>query len=102
MPKALGVARKRGIAEDFLKMTRTEAQEQYSEPERDIRALAQQHKMLRYVDPKDLLCPGHFCIFESNGELLYGDADHLSWAGAQFIATSLDGCFRDIAPAAKK
>ena len=102
LPKALGVARKRGIAEDFLKLTRTEAQEQFSGPERDIRALAQQHRMLRYVDPKDLLCRGDTCIFESNGELLYGDRDHLSWVGAQYVASALDGCFRDIATAAIK
>jgi peptidoglycan/LPS O-acetylase OafA/YrhL len=102
LPKALGVARKRGIAEDFLKLSHAEAQEQFSGPERDIRALAQQHRMLRYVDPKDLLCRGDSCIFESNGELLYGDQDHLSWAGAQYVASALDVCFRDIAPAASK
>jgi peptidoglycan/LPS O-acetylase OafA/YrhL len=102
LPKALGVARKRGIAEDFLKLTRAEALEQFRAPERDIRALAQQHRMLRYVDPKDLLCRGDSCIFESGGELLYGDGDHLSWVGAQYVASALDGCFRDIAPAAIK
>jgi peptidoglycan/LPS O-acetylase OafA/YrhL len=96
IPTAVGVARKRGIAEDFLKLTRTEAQEHYRGPERDIRALAQRG-MLQYVDPKDLLCRGDSCIFESNGELLYGDADHLSWVGAQYVASALDGCFRDIA-----
>jgi peptidoglycan/LPS O-acetylase OafA/YrhL len=102
LPKVLGVARKRGIAEDFLKLTRAEAQEHFSDPERDIRALAQQHRMLHYVDPKDLLCRGDSCIFESGGQLLYGDPDHLSWAGAQYIAGALDGCFRDIAPAATR
>jgi peptidoglycan/LPS O-acetylase OafA/YrhL len=101
LPKALGVARKRGIAEDFLKLTRAAAQEQFSAPERDIRELAQQHRTLRYADPKDLLCRGDSCIFESGGELLYGDADHLSWVGAQFVQSALEGCFRDIAPAAK-
>jgi peptidoglycan/LPS O-acetylase OafA/YrhL len=101
LPTALGVARKRGIAEDFLKLTRMEAQEHYRGPERDVQALAQ-HRTLRYVDPKDLLCRGDSCIFESNGELLYGDADHLSWAGALFITSVVDGCFRDIAPAAIK
>ena len=58
--------------------------------------------MLQYVDPKDLLCRWDSCIFESSGELLYGDADHLSWTGAQYVASALDGCFRDIAPAAIK
>jgi peptidoglycan/LPS O-acetylase OafA/YrhL len=102
LPRALGVARKRGLAEDFLKLTRAAALEQFSGPERDIRALAQQHRLLRYVDPKDLLCRGDSCIFESNGELLYGDEDHLSWVGAQYVASALDGCFADIAPAAIK
>jgi peptidoglycan/LPS O-acetylase OafA/YrhL len=102
LPTALGVARKRGISEDFLKLTRTEAQERYRGPERDIRALAQQQPGVRYVDPKDLLCRGDSCIFESNGQLLYGDRDHLSWVGAQFVTSTLDGCFRDIAPAANK
>jgi peptidoglycan/LPS O-acetylase OafA/YrhL len=102
LPTALGVARKRGSAEDFLQLTRAEAQEHFSGPERDIRALAQQQPMLHYVDPKDLLCRGDSCIFESSGQLLYGDPDHLSWAGAQFITSALDGCFRDIAPAASK
>jgi peptidoglycan/LPS O-acetylase OafA/YrhL len=102
LPKALGVARKRGIAEDFLKLTRAEAQERYRGPERDIRALAQQHRTLQFVDPKDLLCRGDSCIFESSGQLLYGDGDHLSWTGAQYVATAIDGCFRDRAPAAIK
>jgi peptidoglycan/LPS O-acetylase OafA/YrhL len=102
LPTALGVARKRGSAEDFLKLTRAEAQEHFSGPEHDIRALAQQNRMLQYVDPKDLLCRGDSCIFESSGQLLYGDPDHLSLAGAQFITSALDGCFRDIAPAAIK
>ena len=102
LPFALGVARKRGIEEDFLKLTRAEAQEHFSGPENDIRALVQQQPMAQYVDPKDLLCRKDSCLFESGGELLYGDRDHLSWAGAQFIASSLDGCFRNIAPAATR
>jgi peptidoglycan/LPS O-acetylase OafA/YrhL len=102
LPYALGVLRKRGSAEDLLKLTRAEAQEHFRGPERDIRALAQEQPMLRYVDPKDLLCRWDSCIFESRGQLLYGDPDHLSLAGAQFITSALEGCFRDIAPAAIK
>ncbi len=101
LPYAVGVARKRGSAEDFLKLTRAEAQEHFSGQERDIRALAQQHRML-YVDPKDLLCRWDSCIFETGGQLLYGDPDHLSWAGAKFITSALEGCFRDIPPVAIK
>jgi peptidoglycan/LPS O-acetylase OafA/YrhL len=99
LPIALGVARKRNIAEDFLQLTRAEAEDRFSGPERDIRALAQQVPRVRYVDPKNLLCHGGSCIFESGGQLLYGDTDHLSFAGAELITSVLDGCFQDIAPA---
>jgi hypothetical protein len=102
LPTALAVARRRGISEDFLKLTRAEAQEHFSGQERDIRALARQHPPLQVVDPKDLLCRESACLFESDGQLLYGDPDHLSRAGAQFIAGSLDGCFRNITSVATK
>jgi peptidoglycan/LPS O-acetylase OafA/YrhL len=101
LPTALGVARERGIAEDFLSLSRAEAQEHFSGPERDIRALARD-RILRYVDPKELLCQAGSCVFEANGQLLYGDGDHLSRAGAQFVQGALEGCFQDIAPAAIK
>jgi len=101
LPTALGVARKRGIAEDFLKVTRAQALEQYRGPERDIRTLAHDG-MLRFVDPKELLCRGDSCLFEAGGNLLYDDGDHLSWAGAQFVSKAIDGCFRDIEPAASR
>lgn len=94
VPTALGVARQRRISEDFLKLTRTEALRQYRGPENDVRTLERQGA-LRFVDPKDLLCAGDSCQFESGGNLLYWDADHLSWAGAKFVAPVLEGCFRD-------
>jgi hypothetical protein len=97
LPNALGVARKRGIAEDFLKLTRAEALAQYRGPERDIKAL-EQRGLLRSVDPKDPLCRADSCAFEAGGDLLYWDADHLSFAGAQFVSSAINGCFRDIAP----
>jgi peptidoglycan/LPS O-acetylase OafA/YrhL len=98
VPNAVGVARKRRISEDFLRPSRTQALAQYREPERDIRAF-EQRGMLRSVDPKDLLCPEDSCIYESGGNLLYRDADHLSSAGAKFVSSAVEGCFRDIAPA---
>jgi peptidoglycan/LPS O-acetylase OafA/YrhL len=97
LPNALGVARKRGIAEDFLKLTRAQALAQYRGPERDIKAL-EQRGLLRSVDPKDLLCRADSCTLEAGGNLLYWDADHLSFAGAEFVSSAIDGCFRDIAP----
>ena len=55
--------------------------------------------MLRSVDPGELLCSSDSCTLESSGKLLYWDADHLSVAGAQFVASALDGCFRGIGDA---
>lgn len=101
VPTALGVARQRGISEDFLKVTRAEALAQYRGPENDIRALSRQG-VLHFVDPKDLLCGRDSCKFESGGNLLYWDTDHLSWAGAQFVAPVIDGCFRDFGNAPVK
>jgi peptidoglycan/LPS O-acetylase OafA/YrhL len=101
LPNALAMARRRGIAEDFLKLSRAQALQQYQGPERDIRAL-EQRGMVRSVDPKDLLCPGDSCIYESDGNLLYQDTDHLSLAGAQLVSSAIEGCFRDIAPADTK
>jgi peptidoglycan/LPS O-acetylase OafA/YrhL len=101
VPTALGVARRRGISEDFLKLTRAEALEQYREPENDVRALSRQG-VLHFVDPKDLLCDRDSCKFESGGNLLYWDTNHLSWAGARFVAPVIDGCFRDLSSAPVK
>ena len=97
VPTALGVARKRGSTEEFLNLTRAQAQEHFSGPDQDIRALARQQPMVQVVDPKESLCRANSCIFESGGQLLYGDQDHLSRAGAHFIESTLDGCFREMA-----
>jgi peptidoglycan/LPS O-acetylase OafA/YrhL len=95
VPTALGVARQRGISEDFLELPRAEALRQYGGAESDVRVL-QRQGVLSFVDPKHLLCAGDSCKFESGGNLLYWDADHLSWAGAQFVAPVLEGCFREL------
>jgi hypothetical protein len=95
MPSAVGVARKRGMSEDFLKLTRAQALDQYRGPERDVRAL-EQRGVLRSADPKDLLCPADACSYEAGGQLLYWDSDHLSWTGAQYVAGAIDGCFQDL------
>ena len=98
LPNALGVARKRGIVEDFLRLPRAEAFAQYPGPQRDIRAL-ERRGMLRSVDPREKLCSADSCTLESGGKLLYWDENHLSAAGAQFVVSALDGCFRGIGDA---
>jgi peptidoglycan/LPS O-acetylase OafA/YrhL len=97
VPYALGVARKRGISEDFLKVSRAAALAQYGPSEREFRLL-ERRGALKSVDPKDLLCRADSCAFEAEGRLLYGDNDHLSLSGAQFVSSAIDGCFQDAAP----
>jgi hypothetical protein len=101
LPTAIGVARIRGINENFIGLTRAEALQQFRDPERDISA-PEQRGILRSVDPKDVLCSGNSCSFESKGNLLYWDNNHLSPAGADFVSTVIDGCFRDIGSRAGK
>lgn len=95
IPYALSVARKRGIPEDFLRLSRTEALAQFRGPEADIREL-QTRGMLRSVDPKEILCPDEFCAYEAGGNLLFRDKGHLTPAGARLVSPAIDGCFRDI------
>ena len=95
LPYALDMASFRGISVDFLKLSRTEALAQFGGPERDFHLL-EQRGMLTTVDPKELLCRGDWCAYEADGELLYADWDHLSARGAQFVASAVDGCLRDI------
>jgi peptidoglycan/LPS O-acetylase OafA/YrhL len=92
VPYSLGVTRKRGIAEDFLTMARAEVLEQYRIPERDFRAFERRGE-LTSVDPKDLLCRADKCLIEANGNLLYGDRDHLNAFGAQFVSSAIEPCF---------
>ncbi len=98
LPYALGIARRRGIAEDFLHLHRADALNQYSGPQGEIRTF-ERRGMLRSVDPRELLCRADSCTVESGGELLYWDANHLSVAGARFVASALDGCFRGMSGA---
>jgi hypothetical protein len=97
VPYAVGMARRRGIGYDFLRMSRTEAFEQLQEPENVIRDLARRGE-IRSVDPKDVLCRTGTCVFEKDGSLLYGDRDHLSRVGAQFVSSTIDGCFNTSRP----
>jgi hypothetical protein len=99
VPRALLVARWRGLSTDFLQLSRAEALQQFAGPERDIRKLEQDH-LVTAVDPKDVLCPsGGWCAFRANGNVLYGDSHHLSTEGALLVAGTLDGCFKTLSQA---
>jgi hypothetical protein len=94
VPRALVLARWRGLSDDFLQVSRTEALRQFAGPEQDIRLLEQQH-LLKAVDLKDALCKPGGCAFRAQDNLLYSDADHLSTDGALLVASTLNRCFQE-------
>ncbi len=95
VPYALGMASKRGIAVDFLTVSRAAGLAQYRAPEREFHLL-QARGLLTTVDPKELLCRGDSCAYEADGNLLYADEQHLSVKGALLISSALQGCFRGL------
>jgi peptidoglycan/LPS O-acetylase OafA/YrhL len=92
VPYALAMARRRGIAADFLNVSRAEALAQSREAEAEFGKL-QRLGLLNIADPKDALCRSGSCAFEAEGRPLYIDRNHLSMAGANFVARSLEKCF---------
>ncbi len=98
---AVGMARRRGISEDFLKVSRADALEEFRDAERDFRTLEREGR-LRTVDLKDVLCRGDSCVYDAGGHLLYGDTNHLSDRGALFVASTVARCFQDLPPTAKR
>jgi hypothetical protein len=92
VPHALLMAHRRGMSDGFLAVTREEALAPVKQMEGDVRELAQAG-LLRFADPKSLLCPGTTCLYKVEGQLLYSDEDHLSPAGAAYSAPALEACF---------
>jgi peptidoglycan/LPS O-acetylase OafA/YrhL len=95
IPYAVGMARRRGIPEDFLTVTRADALGQFRGPENDF-SMLRQRGALQTIDLKDALCSGERCLYEAKGSLLYSDRDHLSVAGAHFVSSAIAGCFREV------
>ena len=90
--RALVMAYRRSISDDFLAVTRKDALQPLRNMERDARAMARQGQ-LTIVDPKDVLCPGETCQYKAQGHSLYFDLDHLSSSGARYVERSLASCF---------
>jgi peptidoglycan/LPS O-acetylase OafA/YrhL len=89
---ALLIAHRRGIPDDFLAVTRADALAPVQQMEGEVRALAQAG-VLRFADPKAVLCPELNCLYKAGGRSLYFDQDHLSAAGALYSAPALEACF---------
>ena len=90
--RALFVANRRHIPDEFLSLSRADALAQHGDMERDVRAIAQRSG-LKVVDPKDTLCPADSCLFKADDRSLYFDDSHLSVYGALYVAPALEPCF---------
>lgn len=97
VPRYLVTAKLRGLSSDPLQLTRAEARQQLAATDRDFHQLERNGK-LTTVDPTDLICPGELCPVVVGGQVLYGDTNHLSAAGAMRVMSSLDGCFGSVKP----
>ncbi len=95
VPYAMAMARRRGMDTGLLSVSRDEALAQYRDAEAQFREF-QRLGLLRIADPKDLLCRSGSCAFQAQGKPLYEDRDHLSVAGADFVASSLERCFEGV------
>ena len=84
-------AQLRGIDDGFLAISREEALAPLRSFEQDVRALPHEEN-LTVVDPKDVLCAGASCLYKAQGAGLYYDGNHLSRAGAIFVAPVLERC----------
>jgi peptidoglycan/LPS O-acetylase OafA/YrhL len=92
LPYVIATARRRGLGEDFLKVSRAQAQAQLHDSELDFATLERQGKLFT-VDPKQVLCGSGTCEYEVGDTLLYVDANHLSWQGALLVSGVIDRCF---------
>jgi hypothetical protein len=55
---------------------------------------ANDNPAVQVVRPFDLLCSGQRCRIASQGQLLYLDPSHLSYAGASLVAPRLEQSIR--------
>ena len=95
VPYAMAMSRRRDIPSFALRLSRKTALAQFQDFEKTIYELQRKYEF-RVVDPKGVLCPDDWCIFEKDGVGLYGDRDHLALAGAKLVADTISPCFADI------
>jgi hypothetical protein len=96
VPYAVAIARRRGLSQDFMRITRARALDESRSVEADIRG-ARAEWGLTVVDPKDVLCRTDVCLYEQNGRILYADHNHLAPAGAEYVSSTLEPCFERFA-----
>jgi hypothetical protein len=95
IPHALLTARQRRIDEEFLTLTREEAEAGQAAVERDIRTLAARYPV-DIVDPKDALCASGRCEIGDGKMSYYRDTAHLTVSGAERVTPIVDRCFASL------
>jgi len=93
----LALAYRKGVRDELVRLSRAEAMQQQRTVERDIRTFEHQG-LLMTADPKEALCGTDLCDFHAQEQSLYRDNNHLSVAGAKFVSSTLEPCFRDVPP----
>jgi peptidoglycan/LPS O-acetylase OafA/YrhL len=54
-----------------------------------VKRVAEEYKLLEYIDPMPLLCDLEYCISFKSGNFLYADDDHYSLFGSKYIAENI-------------
>jgi peptidoglycan/LPS O-acetylase OafA/YrhL len=90
VPYALVMASRRGVDRDFLAVPVPREFAVQEKFDAAMRAMADSR--LRVVDPKPRLCPDGRCVLEQEGLALFRDSNHLTVAGATYVADSLADC----------
>lgn len=85
---AMAMAQRKGIDDSFIGVSRAQVLAQQRRSEEDIREF-ESRGAIRTIDIKDLLCDAALCRFQAGGLPLYRDTNHLSAAGAAFVAPVL-------------
>jgi len=91
----LALAYQKGVRDELLGLSRAEAMQQQRTVEGAIRTFEHQG-LLMTADPKEALCRTDRCDFHTPEQSLYRDNNHLSVAGAEYVSSTLEACFRDV------
>lgn len=83
IPTCLLRANGLGIAWDFCGLTRSVVEDRRAPIVAMLKAVADRHEDVRYVDPINVFCGATVCLPYSNGKSLYTDSHHLSLAGSE-------------------
>jgi peptidoglycan/LPS O-acetylase OafA/YrhL len=92
---AHAMAVRRGIDTGFNDLTGAQAEAQQRALDIEFDAL-ERRGLVHSVKPRRVLCAdGHCRTRDGAGEVLYSDTNHLTPAGAHFVAPEIERCFND-------